>query len=233
MWEFHPASCRAWSSDRGASYLQGPLPKAALPFTPMAACTQWRGRCKKFTTAASKQATLIEIPAGFVFPGILSRNMSLSVGEWLGGEHTICILNQSNLRKWAGQRTVEEKWGMWWKPINLSHSSLGCHDCQTPSQRAGPLVTTSFASNSQHELETSAHLISPHTVSSIHWAFALQTAVPNGAPPGSSASSVCHGSTLVIQEKLLCRNPHSVHELFCLCSLTGDTWNSNFEMEPP
>lgn len=47
MWEFHPASCRAWSSDRGASYLQGPLPKAALPFTPTAACTQWRGRCKK------------------------------------------------------------------------------------------------------------------------------------------------------------------------------------------
>lgn len=43
-------------------------------------------------------------------------------------------------------------------------------------------------SNSQHELETSAQLISPHTVSSTHCAFVLQTAEPNGAPPGSSAS---------------------------------------------
>lgn len=71
-----------------------------------------------------KEAALIEIPDGFVFPGILSENMSLSAGEWLGGEYKIYILNQKDLRKWAGQGTAQEKWGIWWKHINLSSSNL-------------------------------------------------------------------------------------------------------------
>jgi len=47
----------------------------------------------------SKHAPLIEIPGGFAFPGTLSNSMSLSAGECLGGECTICILNQKDLRK--------------------------------------------------------------------------------------------------------------------------------------
>lgn len=53
------------------------------------------------------------------------KNMSLSAGEWLGGECTIYILNQKDPSKWAGQGTAqEEEWGMWWKHINLSSSNL-------------------------------------------------------------------------------------------------------------
>lgn len=102
------------------------------------------GRCTKLRAAVFKQATLIEIPDGFVFPGILSKSMSLSAGEWLGGEGTIHILNQNDLGKWAGQGTAQEKWGIRWKHINLSPSNLGCHDFQTPFKKAGPLLSTPF-----------------------------------------------------------------------------------------
>lgn len=156
----------------------------------MEVCTQWRGRCTKLRAAASKQATLIEIPDGFVFPGILSRSMSLSVGEWLGGEHTICILNQSNLRKWAGQRTVEEEWGMRWKHINLSPSNLACHDFQTPSQRAEPAVTTYFAwviqtHNTSWKLQPSSyhHIQSQALIVLLRCKQQSQTVHPQAAQP--------------------------------------------------
>lgn len=71
--------------------------------------------------------------------------MSLSAGEWLGGEDTIHILNQNDLGKWAGQGTAKEKWGIRWKHINLSPSNLGCHNFQTPFKRAGPLLSTPFS----------------------------------------------------------------------------------------
>lgn len=121
---FHPAHFRAWSSDRGARYRKNTSPEKHCLFIHIKMCICKEADVQNLELLFSKQATLIEIPDGFVFSGILSKSMSLSAGERLGGECTIYILNQKDLRKWAGQGTAQEKWGIWWKHINLSSSNL-------------------------------------------------------------------------------------------------------------
>lgn len=118
---FHPAPFRAWSSGRGYTNTS---PEQLCLFTHTRTCFCKETDVQNSEILLFKQASLTEIPDGFVFPGILSKNLSLSAGEWLGGECTIHILNQKDLSKWAGQGTAQEKWGMWWKHINLSSSNL-------------------------------------------------------------------------------------------------------------
>lgn len=133
---FHPVPFRARSSDRG--YMNTTPEKHCL-FTHIR-----KSKCLELLL--SKQATLIEIPDGFVFPGILSKkHVTVSRGATGRRAHNLYPKSEGSqqMRSWSRNSTREMG------PVMKTHKSVlqqpWCHNFQTPSQRAGPLVSNSFS----------------------------------------------------------------------------------------
>lgn len=86
-------------------------------------------------------------------------------------------------------------------------------------------------SNSWSGLKTSAKLVSPHTVSNIHRAFALWIAMLSGVSTGSSAVPGCSGAQLTQMLRWFRSQyvPVQKISLSLLTPLTTDTQNSNFK----
>lgn len=148
---FHPAPFRVRSSDRG---YKNASPGKHFLFIHIRKCICKETDVQNLKLLLSKQATLIEIPDGFVFPGILSKkHVTVSRGVLGRRKHNLYLRSEGS-QQMSWPRNSTREMGHMMKTHKSGLQQPWCHNFQTPSQRAGPLVSNSFSRVIQiHEVD--------------------------------------------------------------------------------